>query len=1593
MNRLTVKRRVLELSQGIDREIDKRAFGVVGCITPCGIPYITTRGGPLLGIEALAVQGIPINDLLLTCESQRELQDLAGNAMSTTAVGAAILSALIAGFKTLPAGPANTLQSSPKTTKSQVMTLNDQNMIRHLLDLSSFGDKPVGEILAVAQKGSRLCICEGRTSTTKKGIKVCSKCAHTACINCAGNPRHEYNNIPIQELNERSVPGEVTDQLKDCLPMRFLLQGISINAFYVFMQRGGVRHGPAWDKFLEVVQPALGEVLNFRDIFRGKTWVVRYDGARSTANLTLSARGATWFLYVKTPPTEASNSILREMLSQPIARMNPNGDSLFIGQWKISAPLSCSISLAVTGEGTECESWGSRVGLQDERYRESTVWTQLRISASEEDIADLGHDISGVYELLPDCGSAGGSLHRKASAGSSPPTYLFLDPAKLGLPELDSFVFSLEHDRLDHSQSRVTIAEMTPLWRPSRVYADPTVVQCFFRKQACVSASIQKLNSDSELRCRTPSPDFILDIGMSSCHEALITLLGCSIPAAGSGLPWIRGDWSMINLMESPSILQDFGWLIQRLRSVAPFAEWREASGQLSAAGRCTTCSPLPPRITWTQDSRKGIKPFEDPVEAGVFERQLKARPLPFVAFTRVDEHDIGYIQICVNMTTLIHQASAKLDVRDCTSLHWRLSVEDSSLQDTVLPPFTVKSNRSNPEYAQPPGFRRYKLRPEQLRSLNWMVEQEKSGAPPFLEEEVEEAVLIPMNWRAEGRATASKVVHGGVLADEVGYGKTATVLGLIDSQFSKGGQQTPDFVDGLIPSRATLVVVPDVLIQQWRAEITKFLGQKYKVLVVSQTQSLGSITIRDVQNADIVLVTWAILHGKAYYEKIEQFAVTPGVPTKTGRIFSNWFTDALVRLADHVNLLRSDGPKAVLESIRRKRQEMEANAAYSTYIPSKRLRGRAYVEDQQRKEAANSEIGHQDSSKRKRDDEVNDDGDEVKPPRGRNDSKVFGLSELPQLQDWRRVKSPLFHMFEFNRVVVDEFTYAGSKSYVTLVALKSRAKWIISGTPPLNNFADVKTISPFLGINLGVDDDGSVKHENARLKEMQQNRSGNSKNSLSYLSFMLTSLEDAEHFHSFKTPRSAAWHRRRHEISQRFLDQFMRQVGDAFPCLSPHNALKSELTRKQNTAEIDEIPWTEHICPVVLTSAERAIYCELYLQLMSQKLNPRKGIQNGLDNDQAKRLNDLIKNSKTPREALQKRCSMFDPENPSNINNDAGLSCGAIIDTRERQIGELGLDIEKKFKLALWLEMNHNSTCPQFTNLKTILTNHSLGDEMVAAKLQGHLSNAIQNADPNDGNEFYRLEEETDVKSSGRKRAKKVKKSKDNQMTVEEKEMAERPVFPVSQEDFQEDLRQVSSALRKLFDEAISRARALRLLKAIRYFQELEPTNPSLRNCSKCGHMPPADGNMFILGQCGHVACEACLADAQANEECMVEFCGGSAQTYHILRTENLGRDEANRTGTPYGGKKFEELVKLLQDTKRIEKDDQVILFVQFEQLMKAAKTALEANGITHSAINAAGTGGGKIVEEFKKEASRGKLQKPKVLILNLGGETAAGL
>lgn len=116
-------------------------------------------------------------------------------------------------------------------------------------------------------------------------------------------------------------------------------------------------------------------------------------------------------------------------------------------------------------------------------------------------------------------------------------------------------------------------------------------------------------------------------------------------------------------------------------------------------------------------------------------------------------------------------------------------------------------------EAEQPPGLN-IKLLPFQREGLNWMTRQEQA------------------TWK------------GGMLADEMGMGKTIQMISLMLSDRKK----------------PCLVVAPTVAIMQWRNEIEQYTEPKLKVLMwhgANRTQDL-----KELKAADVVLTSYAVLES-----------------------------------------------------------------------------------------------------------------------------------------------------------------------------------------------------------------------------------------------------------------------------------------------------------------------------------------------------------------------------------------------------------------------------------------------------------------------------------------------------------------------------------------------------------------------------------------------------------------------------------------------------------------------------------------------------------------------------------------------------------
>ena len=395
----------------------------------------------------------------------------------------------------------------------------------------------------------------------------------------------------------------------------------------------------------------------------------------------------------------------------------------------------------------------------------------------------------------------------------------------------------------------------------------------------------------------------------------------CNVSLRGQAGPeWPQGKWTDVDKVHERSTFKSLAWLLERIRHVDEnFHSWQNVEA-LEGHFNCERCAPTAPELRWVQSSKKMIA-VEDPVQAGEYERRLKRRPSPFVTQLKLSETGEGAVRVGFNIPSLLHRAISRLPSshhNGKTTLSWRLDTNFTPVASVNLPKFVIMSNKRDKEHAQPPNFK-IPLRKEQLRSLEWMLRQESLAAPLFVEEEISEAILDPLGWRAEGRAQRSVRIRGGVLADQVGYGKTAITLGLIDcasksvkEEFAKMGR-----IPGKISVKATLIVVPPHLTRQWDSEVKKFTQKRFKVVVISTVANLNGVKIEDIQEADIVVVASNIFKSNVYLENLQLLAGAGELPTRDGRHFNAQLKKTLESLKAQVDRLQDEGSSAVMKEIK----------------------------------------------------------------------------------------------------------------------------------------------------------------------------------------------------------------------------------------------------------------------------------------------------------------------------------------------------------------------------------------------------------------------------------------------------------------------------------------------------------------------------------------------------------------------------------------------------------------------------------------------------------------------------------------------------
>lgn len=285
--------------------------------------------------------------------------------------------------------------------------------------------------------------------------------------------------------------------------------------------------------------------------------------------------------------------------------------------------------------------------------------------------------------------------------------------------------------------------------------------------------------------------------------------------------------------------------------------------------------------------------------------------------------------------------------------------------------------------------------------------------------------------WLAWALKQEESSVRGGILADEMGMGKTlqAIALVLLKRSLLRGIPEPPLPSSSacssmeLPPIKGTLVVCPLVAVMQWVREIDRFTSKEStKVLVYHGAQRAKNLY--RLCDYDFVLTTYSIVESE--FRKY----VMP--PKEKCQYCGKSFYDHKLK----IHLKYMCGPGAVRTAKQAKQQRKEPK---SKNMPN--------VEVHTRKinlEGKNNGSGC----------------NELENDYSIESSDVTGLSSS-------KGKS-ILHSVAWERVILDEAHFIKERRSNTtkaVLALKSRYKWALSGTPLQNRVGELYSLVRFLQI------------------------------------------------------------------------------------------------------------------------------------------------------------------------------------------------------------------------------------------------------------------------------------------------------------------------------------------------------------------------------------------------------------------------------------------------------------------------------------------------------------------------------------------------
>ncbi|KAL2874671.1 hypothetical protein SGCOL_010141 [Colletotrichum sp. CLE4] len=1190
----THKMFILDVGQNVDRQSGR--LGVIPCVLPSADLFLSYDGRPLLGLECLAVQGIPIDRISLSVEGENQLKDLAGNAMTTTVAGAAILCAIIAEFKSkrksgnqhwqglakpdptllLPnsvhstssdeAGPSNFSDlflaidnpflertnlkyssrkgkevdrslfalSTPSSTSRTALaeTMAWQKIVSHGWD----GNKSVEFFCTLCINGCRKCRCDAFRKHKNTGVYLrCKDCNETRCESCAGNPDHDFNKAnPIND--KMSIDRSTAHELAiAAFPAHLYIDWAGIDAAQgvdILSDLDKQTFGNHLEALHIGIQTCAGGVhyyqtdLKFRDDL-----TVTYESEKSIVIIVVTNKDITWNMRLRPVYVELGHPSTQNDISanEAAARLAILGYDLRQPLLKAKLFVQHQINVDLVQE----RAHDPRIdGFNQQLVDLSGVAPHL--------VNDVANVINGDYRFTDKCATPLGLLLTKND--SFGPVYMMIHTNCNGAAETDRWVLTKDPRKLEPDQVRDIICVFPQGFKhymheeqhfglavtatlPGVYTSLPSALGITVHERdpaLYVGLNDLQQNHIRNVDCQSSIPSIVIKLDKTDMHFPVKSLLTQLTPPFGTNSTEASPDvWFTIAQHEIKDALALTSSAINKLSASACADRLIVDNVKLNSSDACQRCSPNAPKALHHWDADGSVVRIENEALATQTEQAMLRRPAPLEIQARLEPNEAGGLdvlsmKILLNPASLVHRAHGYFPIhkdvmspmvrstRGSGNFRAEFSYFEPSLKG--LSPFkdsmravqagAYRAGRSK----QPPNFvlNGMSLRPDQIEACQWMMNREKDET--FTEREFEERVLPSVSVRLTAVAKLKNSARGGVLAHDIGYGKTVVTLGLVDyttssedAEFSTLERAQWLGTTSFIHIKATLVIVPPHIVSQWAKEAKRFVKQ-LRTLVLTKTTDISR---KSMEKADIIIVSSTLMSSEKNIDKLAAIAKMPSIRQKrSNRDFQDWHYE-IVDTIKHAAFDHKD-----------------SNNPGNAHIEARIEGHRTYSNDWVRMAAANT-VGASDRKTQQTAKTVQKKKGKVAKPK-----TVVNIDVKKAFQN-----GEVLEMYTYHRVVFDEFSYENTSVAAFFQNAVASSKWVLSGTPPTINLGQICETAALLNVH--------VARPTSSMPGFFPNVTTGRK---------VSELTDAEAFRSYTEPLSAQLAADRHEQGEKFLLHYLRK-------------------------------------------------------------------------------------------------------------------------------------------------------------------------------------------------------------------------------------------------------------------------------------------------------------------------------------------------------------------------------------------------------------------------------------------------------------------